>query len=249
MNKINTQLTKLYASKWKELTNEADKIKGVKPAHPLLIKVNDNYEKADIKVMIFGQETFGWHKEFSGGKNIDFLMNDYNYYLNNNTQDYFYKGRVKRKNKRTFWNRSNFKYFQEQLETHFKGKSIEFLWNNLSKIGKTGKGKQTDEIKVLENTYFNVIEKELKILQPDIIIFVTGPTRDKLLKNKLNTTLEQCSSQYKTRQLAKVIFSDITNVDNKEILAFRTYHPRYRAGRKNRNSEILELIIENYSKK
>jgi hypothetical protein len=248
MNEINTQLKTLYENKWKDLTSEADKIKGIKPAHPLLIKVNDNYEKADIKVMIFGQETFGWNGDFPSKKGIDFLMNDYDCYLNNNTQDYFYKGRVKRKNKRTFWNRSNFKYFQEQLEKHFKDKNVEFLWNNLSKIGKNGKGKQTDEIKELENTYFNVLKKELEILKPDIIIFVTGPTRDRILTSKLNTTLEHCSPQYKTRQLAKVIFNDITNADNKEILAFRTYHPRYRAGRKNRNNEI-KLMIENHFKK
>ncbi len=244
MNKINEKLKALYKGKWKDLTSEADKIKEVKPAHPLLIKVNDNYEKADIKVMIFGQETFGWHGEFFNGKDINFLMDDYDCYLNNNTQDYFYKGRVKRKNKRTFWNRSNFKYFQEQLNQHFESKSVEFLWNNLSKIGKNGKGKQTNDIEALENKYFNVIKEELKILQPDVIIFVTGPTRDKLLKNKLNIQLEQCSTQYKTRQLAKVIFNDV----DKEILAFRTYHPRYRAGRKNRNSEILNLIIEKYPK-
>jgi hypothetical protein len=146
MNKINEKLKALYKGKWKDLTSEADKIKEVKPAHPLLIKVNDNYEKADIKVMIFGQDTFVWHVEFSNGKDIDFLMDDYDCYLNNNTQDYFYKGRVKRKNKRTFWNRSNFKYFQEQLNQHFEGKNVEFLWNNLSKIGKNGKGKQTDDI-------------------------------------------------------------------------------------------------------
>jgi hypothetical protein len=39
MSTINEKLKTLYENKWKDLTSEADKIKGIKPAHPLLIKL------------------------------------------------------------------------------------------------------------------------------------------------------------------------------------------------------------------
>ena len=54
---MNEKLKKLYESKWSKLIKSA---KGSNAAYPLLIKVDDNYQKADVRVMVVGQETAGW---------------------------------------------------------------------------------------------------------------------------------------------------------------------------------------------
>ena len=71
MNDINIQLKKLYENKWNNLLKNS---KDINAASPLLVKVSDDYINADIKIMICGQETYGWNGTI-GDKNIDFLLN------------------------------------------------------------------------------------------------------------------------------------------------------------------------------
>jgi hypothetical protein len=68
MKSINKQLHELYASKWEALSEALQKIveDGPQvPAHPLLLYVDNEEEwlQADLRVMIFGQETNGWEAD------------------------------------------------------------------------------------------------------------------------------------------------------------------------------------------
>ncbi|SFV89560.1 hypothetical protein MNB_SUP05-SYMBIONT-5-696 [hydrothermal vent metagenome] len=241
------KLNKLYADKWKCLKDNA--FKGA--CNPLLIKVTDEYIEADIKVVIYGQETAGWNKDLCDDFSMEYLLNDYEAYLGNDKayfddRDGCYahsKKRIKRKNKRVFWNRRGFKFFTEQLKVDSDGKSVAFLWNNLSKIGKASKsGKATKCIAELEDKHFNVLKGEFEILKPNVVIFFTGPSRDSIIEEKLEAKIEQFfSSNYKRKQLAKVVFKD------KNILGVRTYHPGHRCTakvRQERYQEIINKIID-----
>jgi len=172
---INSSLEKLYTENWNNLENTAKDISNI--AHPLLIKVDEGiFCKSDIKVIIFGQETDGWYGKFPRENtpiSVKELMDEYH--------SYYYKS--KKKGKRPFWNRNNFKYFEEKISQYFELKNITtaFIWNNISKIGNTGRGKAKKDIRGLEIKYFKVIENEMKILNPDIIIFTTGHSRDKYI--------------------------------------------------------------------
>jgi hypothetical protein len=238
---MNNKLKKLYETYWGSLLEKA---KDKKVANPLLIKIRKEYEKADIKIMICGQESYGWNGTI-GDKHTDinFLMNDYEAYFYNN-QKYFdtnklYDGdnysrccRLKRKNVRAFWNRKNFKYFQKQL--NIDNKNVAFVWNNLSKIGnsieyKKGKGKATDEIQKLEKEHFPVFQEELKILQPNIIIFRTS-NRNIPFSDSENITKEN------PVQIVK-----LNNFPN--IFAIKTYHPR---SAKKEIKEVVTEKIKNY---
>ena len=245
MSGINNKLKKLYNKKWEQLIENG---KDLSAASPLLIKIDEKaYKKADIKVIIFGQETYKWNGEI-GSKCIDFLMNDYKAVLHND-QKYFdknsnyanddysravgkhkKKGRIKRKNDRSFWNKNNFKFFKEKIK--LEGKNIEFLWNNLAKIGKANsKGKQTEAIKELEKNYFQVFEQELKILKPDVIIFRTG---HRYIPN---------SESKKITKNNPVSVVKLTNFP--DIFAVKTYHPSKCP--KEFKYQVLELI-EDYLK-
>ena len=51
---MNKELKCLYEKYWNNLLANAQ---GTKAAHPLLLMVNNDYIKSDVKVMIIGQET------------------------------------------------------------------------------------------------------------------------------------------------------------------------------------------------
>ena len=67
---MNDKLIQLYSSKWDNYFSavkpllEDDSIE-IKPANPLLLYVSnkEEYVNADIKLMIFGQETNSWYEE------------------------------------------------------------------------------------------------------------------------------------------------------------------------------------------
>jgi len=246
----------LYNENYNKLISEYKKIKNnlkVQPANPLLIKVRQEYEDADIKVIICGQETDCWNVKLGDKRSdVKFLMNDYEAYFYND-QDFFNEnevynddnysksgGRLKKKRQRSFLNRCNFKLFEEQLKGHFKDKKVSFIWNNLSKIGKNARGKATKEIECLENNNFNVLKQELDILNPYIVIFTIGPSREHVIRNKFDANITNAISEYKVRVIGKVEIKD------KDILAIRTYHPNYRKGVKAINKAVLEYIKDNF---
>lgn len=221
---VNKKLKELYKSKWELLIKYSI---DTNASYPLLIKVDDEYINADIKIMIVGQETDGWcGKLEDNDKSIEYLLSTY--------YNYLYKN--KDKNRRPFWNRKNFKYFKEELTKKFFSNSVSFIWNNISKIGKTTRGEASDKIKSLEKKYFNVFEEELRILKPDIIIFTIG-NREIQIEHKKNKLI-------KNKYIFEIKFKNYPN-----IISFSTYHPnaRIKGGKKELKKEILNLIFQQYN--
>lgn len=61
-NQINNQLRNLYDANW---DNYCQQIRArVDAANPYLMTISDEYLAADRKVVIYGQETYGWGGEF-----------------------------------------------------------------------------------------------------------------------------------------------------------------------------------------
>jgi uracil-DNA glycosylase len=89
----------------------------------------------------------------------------------------------------------------------------------------------TKEIENLEKEYFNFFEKELKILNPDIIIFTTGNRKIPIKHKKIKSIQEKPVSEV-----------ELENYPN--IIAVRTYHPnaRIKGGKKKFKKEIVDLI-------
>lgn len=224
---VNTQLEQLYSKHF----DKAKSAKGhMKISSPLLIKIDEEkFGNADKKVMIFGQETYGWHGEF-GTKTVESLMDGYDKYLNNN---------LRGKNKRVFW--KAFHYFEEQLKKFYNKEKTYYIWNNIVKISKIGDKGMTNEIRHFERSYFSVILDEIKILNPDIVIFLTGPDRDGDIKyNFSNVSFDAMGyppiikdkRRYKTAY--KVISDDLPKT------TVRLYHPRYFGG----YNKVKEIALE-----
>ncbi|TPH15862.1 hypothetical protein [Litorilituus lipolyticus] len=243
---MNEQLTNLYKAHWTTLLSNAavlnNKNSKLQPSYPLLIKVNEKYENAKIKVMVVGQETDKWHGLLvKNNLSIDDLMNCYLRYFQN-----VLIGKHKEINRRAFWNRKNFKYFKGRLEREFGKENIGFVWSNLSKIGKNSRGKVTEEINHLETESFSVHLQEIEILKPDIIIFNTGNNRDHLLKERFEVNLLYAGYSTSKKEIAQVLFPEQYH----HIISYRTFHPNARIHgktRKDRNRYIADQIIKNFN--
>ena len=231
---MNKSLTSLYISKLDLLKKNlkdilADELEAIKPANPLLISINDEqaYSSADIRVMIFGQETNLWCSEVDNFQ-IEEIQNAYkSWFYDGHARSYggFYRGLFR---------------FNELLKQKFPTKNIEIIWNNLSKIGRLqGRGPQSEKIQNHENNYFNVIEEEIKILKPNLNLFLTGPDRDYLINQRLNAYSFKPVKNYNIRKLAKI--EDLLNIPS-----FRTYHTQY-LGFSKKTDEYFNAIIDELS--
>jgi len=239
----NKELKELYEKFWGELETNAKQIiqeeekQENKPANPLLLKIDeDEYESSDLKVMIFGQETWGWNKSF--GKSIEEGMSRYESFF---IKEGFYKGR----SKSVFW--KAFDFFKNELNKHHNNKKIVYLWNNISKIGRDGERGTTKKIRNLEQTYFPIIKEEIKILKPDIIIFLTGNRNSdlkfhfsdvKFKKYQNSATLLSKNGNMKFQPTYQVISKDLPTK------SVKIYHPSFFGGFNNIKNDAIRLITQ-----
>lgn len=232
------KLKELYSSKWEQLSSAMKPIVesnnySIKPTNPLLLWPclgDDEYDKADVRVMIFGQETNDWYGTFNPNADKDEEIER----ISKLYKNFLY---VNQPYKSQFWN--GFNLFKKMLEKKFPDKNIRYIWNNVVKIGKARqKGFPPDYIYNVEQTYFRVLDNEINILKPHIILFLTGPNYDNYIKDKLVKIHFKQISPFTSRKIAEL---DINGVN----FAFRTYHPNYlyRQG-KGAINQFFQTIID-----
>jgi hypothetical protein len=83
---------------------------------------------------------------------------------------------------------------------------------------------------------FDVISNEIEILQPDIILFLSGPNYDENINCSIkDLKFNQFVSRYSQRELAKIDYKEFKNI-------YRTYHPQYLYRKSIINDIFLEII-------
>jgi len=247
---LNDKLVNLYGSHLVDLYAEVEekyKEEKVKPTMPLLMSfLKDDesdhllaWEKADIKLMIFGRENNGWNDgERSEAKGYDW--ESYNFNLQT-SDDVLYEIRgnhegsgpeikgIQETYEEYFYNTeypTNFtvrtRMFVEQLTSRIGSKSLEYIWNNLYKVAKTsGRGLPTGNMRDMEWRLFNVVAEEVNILKPDVVLFMTGKDRtaDVSIREKFSLPMEEFECIDKN--LPDLRRMNIPNVK----YAARTIHP------------------------
>lgn len=211
---MNPRLKELYTSKWDKLTEHIQHINStkeysIKPSNPLLLNINEKeYEEADVRIMFFGQETNSW---------CGFFNPDFQYSIDN-YRNFYLGGYAMNGYGGHFWNGINRlkKLFQER----HPDKKLALVWNNIIKIGNEARNANRPPAYTyqVEREYFSVVREEIEILQPDVLVFFTGPNYDGVLTDNFGKLLRTTVPGFKQRALVQLNFS--TN-------AFRTYHPRY----------------------
>ncbi len=185
--------------------------------------------------MICGQETKGWNK-FS--TSIIEGMNKYKDFI---TIKQPYKGYKKS----AFWKGYNF--FRKELIKKYPEKKLYFIWNNISKIGKShGRVGVSKDIQKLERHFFPVFREEILILKPDIVIFFTGNRDGDIKYHFPNIDFEDLNMQNsktakrKYKAASKIICK--SNVLPKKSI--RLYHPSYFGGFNYVKKDALDFILE-----
>jgi hypothetical protein len=222
MDSINKQLYDLYCSKWDAISSALQEIADCdnppEPTNPLLLYIDkeEEWTNAEIRVMVFGQETRDW--ENWPNKSIEHLCDVYNRFFNQN-----------RGKNSHFWH--GFARFESILNTKYPNKKIGYIWNNIIKVGKASEaGRSPQNIYNAEHEHFHVIPDEVKILNPNIILFLTGPNYDDAIQKNFGEVTYSAVHPYEKDHLAKIL---IPGID----FAFRTYHPKFL---------YINEIIDNY---
>jgi hypothetical protein len=230
-NKIQSELYNLYDELLSEELLLKIKEKNLKlqdnekSTDPLFIGVTEDYLNADIRLMIFGQETNGWGGgEFNVDNEPEFIemlidgdgdnpdCRGYRGFFN---EKYCYEY----EKRGHFWN--IIKKFITDFQTANQDKKIDYLWNNVIKMGKMGIGFPTFWYDDIIKKYFNnLILKEIDILKPDFIVFFSGPNYDKYLNDIFNNPSKKLVAGFSESELCEI---EIPNIKR----AFRTYHPKF----------------------
>lgn len=217
MKSLNEQLYELYNSKWTALSQalqESVRDDPETPTNPLLLYVDNEeaWQQADLRVMIFGQETNDWDNWNDPSKKIDHLRKVYDGFFNKGAC-WSYGGH--------FWN--GVARFKKLLGEKLPGKKIQYLWNNIIKVGKADEaGRPQECIYSVERALFRVIPDEVSILKPNAFLFLSGPYYDDAIRNNFGEVGYTPVPPFEEKQLAKLNLP-LTDV----AFAFRTYHPRY----------------------
>ena len=231
----NKQLEDLYKSKYPNLTSQINEYNqninddNNRATNPLMLKVNDEWINADLKIMIFGQENNFWAGECGNraifcGKINEVIEIYEKFYL----KDLMYAC--------PFWN----EYRNIIKGTKSQGKKISFLWNNIVKIGRLGIG-CVPEIHKITNENFNIIADEINISKPDVLVFFTGPNYDNKIFDALGKYTKFPIENFNPRQLCEIKFDTDYNLK----YSIRTYHPGYLYRNKERKRIFMEELISN----
>ena len=252
---MNEELRKLYNSKWSDLCKALKPIVEeeryvTKPAYPLLIDIgrwengvpNEKwYSDADIRVMIFGQETNGWKGDaddfgvppspvFNPKISMGAVMGQYeNFY-----ETYHKEGTFSFNNRYGTFH-YGFSQLASLLNQKYEGKRISYVWNNIVKIGKSAGTGFDSKIYSAEQQHFSVIKEETEILKPHIIIFLTGTYDDKI-KDSFGDVAFLPVAPFSEKEVAKVELPGFGT-------AYRTYHPSA-IMQKDRREAYYNAIVE-----
>ncbi len=218
---------------------------------PLLLSVTDEYCNAERRILLFGQETFGWgwnsslkakypdypkNWEFSAMESMaDFLQNPDS--VENMCWAYqaFSFSKYQKDNyKSPFW-----KAFREVQA--WPGAGV--MWSNVSRCDYAGATSGNSIFHAPEDlreklviSQKELLLKELIILKPHVCLFFSGPYYDPILTASFPNCRFSPLGTQPARQLAQI--ADVSL----PLSSFRTYHPNYL----NRNQvgkwEFIEVI-------
>ena len=229
---MNSVLLEKYEEEWEALEKSlSTTIFGADmPTNPLLLDVPIEYFSADYKVIIFGQETNDWEGPFPHPMKMNHLLENYREFYNEG-YCFSYGGQ--------FWN--GVSKLKESLTEKLEqpGKTQSFVWNNVIKIGKvSGKGTPDSQMLKWQDAWFDVVLFEMLFLNPDIVVFFTGPNYDRFISQIFGDASFERLSGRDSRQLARVQSRFLPQN------TIRTYHPGYlwRIGFYDFLDEIMDAV-------
>lgn len=204
------QLLELYQSRQAEFIKIADQFPKDKLGGPYLMSPSDDFSKQQCRLLVIGQETFGW---MDSPKHLDTMMRVYEEFnvgkRNANGKTY----------NSPFWN------LTRKLETAIGIEKYSCAATNISKFDVNQK-RATGKHELAISSIDNILLAEVQILKPQICIFFTGPAFDERIKNIFSGITYESVGEWPQSQFCKLNHSVLPTH------SYRTYHPRYLRMRK-----------------
>jgi len=213
----NTKLKRLYQKYSREIREVRNEFKNVDIEGPFLLFPCNEYNNSAKKLMIIGQQTKGWNCEI---ENFDVQLDSYNNFDLGRT---YYAS--------PFWN------IYHKIERAILENEYCSVWGNINKYDLEKDrpyGKYEEEISKLDF----LLREEIKILNPDIVIFLCGYTFDQRIMSLYNELEFVPVKNWNYRELVQFKHKDLP------INTYRTYHPNYL-----RRSKLENDIIKSISEK
>jgi len=206
---VNKRLREYYESALPEIPTNLISYKGV--SGPLFLSVTDEYEQSRTKVLLIGQQTNEWGALTNS---LEEILECYKKFeMGKHHPD------------SSFWRAA----CQLNNDINPNGPERAFLWSNLVKVDQNGK-RATRVVEELIGKA-NLLQEEIKILQPQVVIFLTGPDYDQ----RLEATFPGLKYSNLSRWTRKLESNSLPSN------SYRTYHPSWLL--KSRNWDELKIIV------
>jgi len=229
-NQTQTQLISAYQRFKEDFNSEGLKLEDFSP--PLLLNVTDDYCRAKMRFVVYGQETTGWDW-------TNHLQEQYPKYPNN----------WRFQNQRTFadflanndaieslcWGYEQFAFAQYQPKNHnspfwqafreiqqWPGAGV--MWSNLVRVDyRGGSIFSADQFarEAILRQQCAVMLNELQALNPDVCIFLTGPDYDRVLEIVFLKLDYERKDAAPVREFARLVHAALPRH------SYRTYHPSH----------------------
>ncbi len=206
-------LRNLYSSYWNDFKTLIDVSQPHKLNGPYLCSPGKDYWDSKVKIVFVGQETNGWNPQLDELKQMEV---------------YSKFGVAKGYKKGAFWQNIR------KIEQSINGKKYGCASLNLNKFDVNGKRPGESYLSQMEK-FDHILMAEILLLEPDAVIFFTGPDYDRRLEKLLNAELVKVND-FGIRELAEIRSPNI------KFTAIRTIHPQ-RMRRLGREEEFLTQII------
>jgi hypothetical protein len=191
---------------------------------PLLISVRPGWEFAERRVLVVGQETFGWDLELSRqGVSVTIsrlqqlldagLLRSSVEALTRKYDEFFYVGGWLN---RPFWNAV------DALRTLFGRDAV--LWSNVFRFDFEGRSilkasaKELAEIFAIQD---GMLRDEIKVVKPTAVVFFSGPNYDFALEREFGSIQKQQVANFPEHGFARLVAGGLPPA------TYRTYHPAY----------------------
>lgn len=228
MQSINERLRALYHVHQQGINAIYDRVKGGEAnldGPHLLHCWEEEYTGAQYKLFFLGQENNTWNGPET---DVDGQIGFYEWFEHG--KDY----------NSTYWLAVH--YFNELIQGSDTNR-LGFVASNVSKYcSQQGKAIKEWEMELVVKEA-NLLPGELSILQPDIVLFLSGPYYDKAIQLQLgeDVAFEPLVDGIASRELARVSHPLLPPH------AYRTYHPGHLSrGKKNNYLQLIAATIKNY---
>jgi len=221
MDKIQEQLNQLYKDYLKKIFSEMDLLELVDSdeiSSPLFLDCHaekGKYLDSDFKILYVGKENNYWvdshHRERKGISDL----NNFDNYIKGLTEIY-YEFNIGFNYSTAFF--TFLDILMDELRKDIRNVGV--MWTNLLRHDSCGNGRVSPEIEQ-KITYDNnfVFRKELEILKPDAVVFVTGPKYDSILEKTFPGLEKSTIGKWEIGEFCSLVHKDLPKK------SVRLYHP------------------------